>query len=512
MGLSLSSSRPPRAVRSCVTFGRSPYRTDAPRRRRGAVRSPLVSCVAFMRSPYPRCAPRPPLGASLAVRCFGNGPKVLSCPSAARGGRRVLLCVWGRTRGARFCTRGTPRDSAATADLSSSRTRDGGVEEESQGRIDGAVGPGHDPGLPKVGLHLSRLRRGATPPRFVAAPALPAQRSRPRAARSPRALRMVHRLIAGVLYATASLSDAVPRPTTSHALRAHRGGLSLARRPAAAARRWAPLARRGGATDDEDEDEDDAAAAALLDAEEDDDDSALLDDDDPTDDDFAGDTLKARTKKAWASTPPLTQAYVGASLALTGASFFLAANQWSPRRRGTSTEFRRRGRRPLGRDPRAGRCAAAGRGLDIPRIAAGAGLERRRNVDRTRPLRVETDRGDAAERNVDIPRGRIAATPRGETWIFRGTESRRRPRGRDVDIPRDRVAATPRGETWMFRGRVAAATPRPRRCASRAGAARRARTPDAQAGVPQPRVDRDAQARAALARGPRCLFLFRKGQ
>ena len=63
MGLSLSSSRPPRAVRSplvsCVTFGRSPYRTDAPRRRRGAVRSPLASCVAFMRSPYPRCAVGP---------------------------------------------------------------------------------------------------------------------------------------------------------------------------------------------------------------------------------------------------------------------------------------------------------------------------------------------------------------------------------------------------------------------------------------------------------------------
>ena len=32
--------------------------------------------------------------------------------------------------------------------------------------------------------------------------------------------------------------------------------------------------------------------------------------------------------KAWAATPPVTQVYVGSSLALTLGSFFLAGNQW----------------------------------------------------------------------------------------------------------------------------------------------------------------------------------------
>ena len=47
-----------------------------------------------------------------------------------------------------------------------------------------------------------------------------------------------------------------------------------------------------------------------------------------SDADFEGDSLKARAKKAWAATPPVTQVYVGSSLALTVGSFLLAGNQW----------------------------------------------------------------------------------------------------------------------------------------------------------------------------------------
>ena len=47
-----------------------------------------------------------------------------------------------------------------------------------------------------------------------------------------------------------------------------------------------------------------------------------------SDADFEGDSLKARARKAWAATPPVTQVYVGSSLALTLGSFFLAGNQW----------------------------------------------------------------------------------------------------------------------------------------------------------------------------------------
>jgi len=63
-----------------------------------------------------------------------------------------------------------------------------------------------------------------------------------------------------------------------------------------------------------------------------DDDAHLFDDDDDeeavSDADFEGDSLKARARKAWAATPPVTQVYVGSSLALTLGSFFLAGNQW----------------------------------------------------------------------------------------------------------------------------------------------------------------------------------------
>ena len=47
-----------------------------------------------------------------------------------------------------------------------------------------------------------------------------------------------------------------------------------------------------------------------------------------SDADFDGDTFKSRTLKSWAETPPMTQAYVGASLALTCGSFLAFNNQW----------------------------------------------------------------------------------------------------------------------------------------------------------------------------------------
>ena len=89
------------------------------------------------------------------------------------------------------------------------------------------------------------------------------------------------------------------------------------------------MRRRGGA-DDDDEDEDDEDEDE--DEEDEDDDAHLFDDDDEegavSDADFEGDSLKARARKAWAATPPVTQVYVGSSLALTVGSFLLAGNQW----------------------------------------------------------------------------------------------------------------------------------------------------------------------------------------
>ena len=82
------------------------------------------------------------------------------------------------------------------------------------------------------------------------------------------------------------------------------------------------LRRRGGGDDDEDDDEEEE--------DEEDDDAHLFDDDEEavSDADFEGDSLKARARKAWAATPPVTQVYVGSSLALTVGSFLLAGNQW----------------------------------------------------------------------------------------------------------------------------------------------------------------------------------------
>ena len=86
------------------------------------------------------------------------------------------------------------------------------------------------------------------------------------------------------------------------------------------------MRRRGGGEDDDDEEEDEDEEE-----EDEDDDAHLFDDDDEeavSDADFEGDSLKARAKKAWAATPPVTQVYVGSSLALTLGSFLLAGNQW----------------------------------------------------------------------------------------------------------------------------------------------------------------------------------------
>ena len=133
--------------------------------------------------------------------------------------------------------------------------------------------------------------------------------------------------------ATALVASAlvVTAPTCSHALIAPRQGLlGRARAPIGRRRhRWAPaLRRRGGGDDEEEDDEDDEEEE-----EEDEDDDAQYFDDDMdegavSDADFEGDSLKARARKAWAATPPVTQVYVGSSLALTLGSFFLAGNQW----------------------------------------------------------------------------------------------------------------------------------------------------------------------------------------
>ena len=128
-----------------------------------------------------------------------------------------------------------------------------------------------------------------------------------------------------------SLLAAATAPTCSHALVAPRHSMmSRARAPIGRRRhRWAPALRRRGGGDDEDEDDEEDEE----DEEEDEDDDAhLFDDDDEegavSDADFEGDSLKARARKAWAATPPVTQVYVGSSLALTLGSFLLAGNQW----------------------------------------------------------------------------------------------------------------------------------------------------------------------------------------
>ena len=135
---------------------------------------------------------------------------------------------------------------------------------------------------------------------------------------------------------TASIASALAivatAPTCSHALVAPRHSMmSRARAPIGRRRhRWAPALRRRGGGDDEDDEDDDEDEEE---EEEDEDDDAQYFDDDMdegavSDADFEGDSLKARARKAWAATPPVTQVYVGSSLALTLGSFLLAGNQW----------------------------------------------------------------------------------------------------------------------------------------------------------------------------------------
>ena len=133
--------------------------------------------------------------------------------------------------------------------------------------------------------------------------------------------------------AVAWLAAATSAPTCSHALVAPRHSMmSRARAPIGRRRhRWAPALRRRGGADDDDDDDDEEEDEE--DEEEDEDDDAHLFEDDEedgavSDADFEGDSLKARARKAWAATPPVTQVYVGSSLALTVGSFLLAGNQW----------------------------------------------------------------------------------------------------------------------------------------------------------------------------------------
>ena len=128
-----------------------------------------------------------------------------------------------------------------------------------------------------------------------------------------------------------ALAIVATAPTCSHALVAPRHSMmSRARAPIGRRRhRWAPALRRRGGADDDDDDEDEDEEEDEEDEE--DDDAHLFEDDDEeavSDADFEGDSLKARAKKAWAATPPVTQVYVGSSLALTLGSFLLAGNQW----------------------------------------------------------------------------------------------------------------------------------------------------------------------------------------
>ena len=129
--------------------------------------------------------------------------------------------------------------------------------------------------------------------------------------------------------ALATAAFVATAPTCSHALVAPRHSMmSRARSPIGRRRhRWAPALRRRGGGDDDDEDDEEEDE----DEEDEDDDAHLFDDDDEeavSDADFEGDSLKARARKAWAATPPVTQVYVGSSLALTLGSFLLAGNQW----------------------------------------------------------------------------------------------------------------------------------------------------------------------------------------
>ncbi|KAH8053824.1 hypothetical protein JL722_9304 [Aureococcus anophagefferens] len=121
--------------------------------------------------------------------------------------------------------------------------------------------------------------------------------------------------------------------SSSHALEGPRHLLARSRGVSrrGVALRWAPAVRRRGGSLEEDEDEDESDDEDEDDFEDDDDeiDESVFDEDvEISDADFDGDTFKSRTLKSWAETPPMTQAYVGASLALTCGSFLAFNNQW----------------------------------------------------------------------------------------------------------------------------------------------------------------------------------------
>ena len=121
--------------------------------------------------------------------------------------------------------------------------------------------------------------------------------------------------------------------SSSHALEGPRHLLARSRGVSrrGVALRWAPAVRRRGGSLEEDDDEDESDDEDEDDFEDDDDeiDESVFDEDvEISDADFDGDTFKSRTLKSWAETPPMTQAYVGASLALTCGSFLAFNNQW----------------------------------------------------------------------------------------------------------------------------------------------------------------------------------------
>ena len=83
--------------------------------------------------------------------------------------------------------------------------------------------------------------------------------------------------------------------------------------------RVSPLRVRGGAFEDDDDDDDDADDF-------DDDDEAYGG---ASEGDFEGeDSAVAKVRRIWRATPPVTQCYVGASMALTAAAFALNGNAW----------------------------------------------------------------------------------------------------------------------------------------------------------------------------------------
>jgi len=122
-----------------------------------------------------------------------------------------------------------------------------------------------------------------------------------------------------------------------HAPQGWRCSLSGTRRHRELLGPGAALTLRGGADDEdeedeEDEDDDDDEEEDEEDDEEEEedeeDDEDVIEDDGVAEADFEGDSLKARAVKAWSTTPPMTQAYVGASLALTLGARLLNGNVW----------------------------------------------------------------------------------------------------------------------------------------------------------------------------------------